>query len=614
MISDYLKEMLPDSHGTGSKFKVRVLHVDHNETIEDNQIDHRMKGMSKNNNRNLRIAGWKLDGSNTGSAYLDIIIPVSVLGQFMTPQVGDVVWVEASRRAGVSEYSIVSHSTYDNEAPENGGTPVPLWGGQPGDYGYMHSYKHHNMQFSSKPKSHNVESVPNEGEVDFRSKWVASVTGYRFRRFYKSNAQTGKFVLRSDPVFDIDKQNINKDTVIADGVDYIKGQGIIPTRDSYPNPLNTPKKREEDPAMSYAYTQYRYLKTAPGTDPFKSDNKPVEAGKKTEFKLRNKNYNSFEPLLDKSYRAKTKGFERELQAVDEWQTALKGNNKILMQDVHGDGEQLLMLFKNALDAGLTIIQNKEVGQTRLRDQLGQTLFFEGDPENPRVVLVTANRQRLEMGHIKGKGNYVFIRNGGIWGDSDTSWGTKTGKEQSSVFNQEIIFVDSEAVAKDADFKKLLSPGAAGIVKGAGMFYRSSDDAENKFEQTYVLYRSGGDLKEKSEQKWIDTDTSINTYNEVNGSGGEVKYGITSKLKGKPLHEIKTDNSTMILEKYIQGSGLRMGSVELTSSGIDVNTEKKFTINVGNTSGTVNIGNPLSQVTLEASALVLMAHSIDLIKV
>src|SRR5690606_3914587 len=126
----------------------------------------------------------------------------------------------------------------------------------------------------------------------------------------------------------------------------------------------------------------------------------------------------------------------------EYQIALRGNNKLLIQDQYGDGEQLLITLKNQYDAGITIIQNSDKGQVRVRDHMGQGVLLEANPDSPRVMLWTANKQVIEQGSVKGVGEFTYIRNGAVYGDAETSYGTKTGLTKNDVSNQEFLITSS----------------------------------------------------------------------------------------------------------------------------------------------------------------------------
>lgn len=594
---------------TSSKFKLRVTSVDHNETLNDNQVVPKLHVLGGGSSmRNLHISGWRMDGINM--PYIMIRVPVPNLGDFKVPQVGDIVTVELSQRGSSNEYARLIDSEYDDIPAELGGNPVPQWGSFPGDYGTLRSYKHHNIVMSAKPDKHEVPNVPKTKDINFRTVYTASITGNRYRRFYKGNVKSGKFVNRGDNVFDIDPQHMVREIVIEDGVDLMSGQGIKDNSYDYPNPLHIPQKFEEDKHYKYEYRKHQYLDKELTSDPFEDGYPQDIKYEDTEFTMKNRYFTSYEPIMDKTYREKI-GFERELPAVDEKVIALKGNNKLLFQDVHGDGKQLVTVLKNLYDAGLAIIHSDERGQVRLRDHLGNIILLDANPDRPRTVIMTPERQSIDIGGYKDKGTYMFLRSGEVWGDSELEWGRKTGKQQNNVINQEILMVSSKDVISDSDFTGKISSGLAGILVGPGIYHRTVDDSLGKYDKTYASYESEGKLVEESIQRWEDTKVSLKT--EIPDSGNDAVWEMKSLYKGKPLNKVRADKSAMLFERFVALKDEKMGSITLDDSGIVVDTEPKFKIDIGVNTKTINIGNPKAILKIESDAATWITKDLNFVK-
>lgn len=601
------------SYGSGAantqnKFKLRVTSVDHNETLDDNQVTPKLHVLGGATMRNLHISGWRMDG--VGMPHVSVVVPVPHLGDFKIPQPGDVVTVEFSQRAGANEYARLVDAEYDDVPAELGGNPVPQWGSFPGDYGTLRTFKHHNVSMSSQPDGHEIPNVPKSKDVNFRTVYTASITGERFRRFYKGNTKPGKFVLRGDSVFDIDPQHMVREVVIEDGVDLMEGQGIKDDSASYPNPLNVPQEFKEDKHYKYEYRKHQYLDKKLTSDPFEEGYPQEIKYEDTVFVMNNRYFTSYEPVMDKTYREKI-GFERELPAVDEKIIALKGNNKLVFQDVHGDGKQLVTLLKNLYDAGLAIIHSDDRGQVRLRDHLGNIILLDANPDRPRTVIMTPERQAIDMGSYKDKGSYMYMRSGDAWGDSELEWGRKTGKTQDTVFNQEFLMVSSNDVIEDSDFTGKLSSGLAGILVGPGIYQRTVDDEEGKYEKNYASYEKDNKLVEQSVQRWNDTNTEVVLKTEIPDSGSDAIWEMKSLYNGKKLNKVRADKSAMLFERFVANKDEKMGYIQLDDERIIVDTETKFRIDIGAKSQNINIGNSKAVIGIESDAAVWRTKSIDI---
>lgn len=450
------------------RFKMYVAWVDHNSTIADEQQEGTIAAISPQTGRNMHIGGFKMSQNNPGIAY-NVLVPQEVIGSFKLPQIGDVVWIEETRRSN-DQTPIYRFSSYSND------NPAPIWGSMHGDYGHLRSHRDHTDQFDPKTE-----------DADFRTKFIRSITGYRFRSFYRSNLEQGKFVVRGDAVFDIEPAENNRPYLINTGSALIEGGSVETDKGKYPEPLNVPKEREKDEAYMYGNIVYTPLDTPLSPDDYdltpKTSRTPTRAYKTT---LKTKNYLAYQPVMDKPY-LDSVSFEREIAAAEEYQVALRGNNKLLIQDQYGDGEQLVITLKSQYDEQFTIVHNGERGQIRVRDHLGQGVLLDADPEAPRVLSWTANKQVIEQGGVKGKGEFTYIRNGSAFGDSQTSFGTKTGVTKNDVPNQEVLMVSTPDIIGELGSR--LSAGMNTLVNGAmspGIYFRNNTDG-NPTNQTFSLY-------------------------------------------------------------------------------------------------------------------------------
>lgn len=455
-----------------SRFQVQVAWVDHNSTINDEQQEGVLESTSPQTGRNLHVGGFKLSTYNPG-ILTNILVPQDVIGSFKMPQVGDIIWVEESRRSN-DQTPVYSLSTY---VPSK--NPVPQWGSMHGDFGHLRTHQDHNSQFLTEKKG-----------ADFRTKYIRSITGERFRSYYQGNLEQGRYVVRGDPVFDIEKGDISRDYLINRGSALITGGGVEEDKGLYPEPLNVPKEREDDKTYSYVNVIYKPLPFRLSSDQYdrtpKSTATDVEVVKNI---LKNKNYMSYQPVMDKDYLDKS-SFERELPAAEEYQVALRGNNKLLIQDQYGDGEQLIITLKSQYDEQFTIVHNGDRGQIRVRDHLGQGVLLDADPEAPRVISWTANKQVIEQGGVKDVGEFTYIRNGSAFGDSHTSFGTKTGATKDDVPNQEILMVSTSDIV--GELSSRLSAGMLELVGAPGIYFRNNIDPEAK-NQTFALTSEDNNL-------------------------------------------------------------------------------------------------------------------------
>lgn len=468
-------------------FQAYVVWVDQNGTVEDKQKKGVLEDMSPQTGRNLHIGVIKLNGEG-GTIAMNVLVPVGRLGEFKLPKPGDVVWIEESRRS-IGSPPVYLYSTYNTSSgPDKlfGYNPVPQWGSIPGDQGEIISYRDHIRQFVPTNKS------------NFKKKYIKSITGHRFRQFYRSNLKKGRFAVRGDAVFDIDG-SVSSEYLVEEGAYILEGGALETDQGKYPNPLNVPAERQVD--EDYTYYNYLYQpieKALPGDQYSRTGGYSTYTPKKEKQVLKNKNYVSYQPVLDKKYLEYAE-FERELPAAEEYQIALRGNNKLLIQDQYGDGEQLLITLKNQYDAGITIIQNSDKGQVRVRDHMGQGVLLEANPDSPRVMLWTANKQVIEQGSVKGVGEFTYIRNGAVYGDAETSYGTKTGLTKNDVSNQEFLITSSPDIVNELSTR--LSSGMqalAGAAASAGFFFRNNIDPDAT-EQTFSLYKSGSALNVKITQ-------------------------------------------------------------------------------------------------------------------
>jgi len=610
-------------------FPFYVTWVDQNSTIRDEQKIPTLKNVSPQTGRNLHIGGFKINQREGGNITLDVVVPQEVLGSFKMPQPGDIVMIREDRGTR-GDVPVYLYSMYnDIEANKTGYNPVPQWGSQSGDYGHLRTHKDHNKQFSALESS------------NFITKFVRSITGYRFRNYYKSNLKEGKFVMRGDPVFDINPKINNLAEVIEDGLDIGYGDTITKNNQyEYPNPLNVPKTREEDPNYGYENIIYEPVPVEFNIDPYNFNSSLPEKTLRTyKSTLKNKNYTSYQPIMDKTYLDSAE-FERELPAAEEYQVALRGNNKLLIQDQAGDGEQILITLKNQYDGQFTIVHNGDKGQVRIRDHLGQGVLMEADPEHPRVLSWTNAQQKTEQGFIPGTGAYTYVRNGDKFGDSDTSFGEKTGSTKNDVSNQEILMVSTGSIVGEIQNK--LSSGMYGLsnVSAAGIFMRNNTDPAST-NQTYAMYNTGSDLILESEQTYdavmsretktvtassskreyfsTDGNDTITEKDEIDGgntasktitvattSGHEVKYDldagntetvISNKKAGKLENKITLDASQNLIEHYKENtkqSEIKQGEtidIKREVAGININIgddTQPDPINIGNVNSDINI--------------------------
>jgi hypothetical protein len=336
------------------RYKVYVTWVDHGTYVKDARVTPALSNFSLEVSRNFHITGFRLDGEG-GSFKYNVIIPQEIQGSFKVPQIGDVIVVEEEPRylgqSPVYLYSIYNDVPYTESSAAN----IPNWGSIPGDYGHLRSHTDHNLKF-------------NAGETSFTRRYIKSITGYRFRKFYGHVYDTkdrfleeGKFVVRGDVVFDIeDTDAMSKDEIESEGVNIVstKDNQLSDDLSSYPNPLNVPFLRATDERFSYSSHVPRYLPEQVEADPYKgaSNNTNPAVNEFYVNVFKNKNYFSYTPIMDKKYNdyliAVSAGWDpssgdsppepilRELPAAEEYQVALRGNNKLLIQDQYGNGEQL----------------------------------------------------------------------------------------------------------------------------------------------------------------------------------------------------------------------------------------------------------------------------------
>lgn len=547
-----MKEILNPEYGRRHiKFQFYVAWVDQNSTVRDEQQTPTLNKISPQTGRNLHIGGFRVNGQGGGIS-LNVLVPQEVLGSFKMPQVGDVVWIEEDYRYSGATATYL-YSAYNNvpEGKKYGSNPVPQWGSMAGDYGHLRTHRDHNRQFTSS------------SGANFVRKYVRSITGYRFRKFYNSNLKEGKFVVRGDPVFDINPTLDDSEYVIEDGVDIGYGSTLTKTEPKdYPNPLNVPSEREENPDYTYIDYVYEPIDFELGLDPYKFDTKSKKKlPKKVKHVLKNRNYMSYQPVMDKTY-LNDVDFEREIPAAEEYQVALRGNNKLLIQDQSGDGEQLLITLKSQYDEGFTIIHNGERGQVRVRDHLGQGVLLEANPEHPRVVSWTSARQMMTQGHIPDVGAYTYIRNGDIYGDSDTSFGTKTGVQKDEVSNQEFLLTSTPEIA--TEIGDTLSGGMRGLAASAaaaGIFMRNNIDPESS-DQTYAIYNTGDRLVHEVKQAYLGEDGKVeNTLrrHELTGTSVTDTYELIHDATGTP---------TQITETKIAADGTVSREYELNFDNIE----------------------------------------------
>ena len=618
---------MPDfvSYSFSNKYRVYVTWVDHGTYIKDIPGTPSLGNMSQENGRNFRVTGFRLDGLGDPLKY-NIVVPQEIQGSFKLPQIGDVILIEENYRepgaAPMYVYSIYNDLPLDNYAA----APLPNWGSLPNDYGHLRSHRDHNSQFSSNANS------------SFVKKYIKSITGYRFRRYYGQVYNTndrflesGKFVVRGDSVFDIEKNSAimsNNFIETETGMDIISVNNNSLTADQadYPNPLNVPKKREVNEDYLLSENVPIYLQK-----PIENDYYVMDSGIQNDYELTTyisalkvKNYLSYQPIVDKRYLDYLNEQnsednedlirplrERELPAAEEYQVALRGNNKLLIQDQYGDGEQLLITLKNQYDAGFTIVHNAEIGQVRIRDHLGQGVLLESNPESPRVVTWTTERQVIDMGSIRTfdpesgdtetHGEYIYLRNGSVYGKSDTSFGRIPDEEvqRDEVPQQEFALIN----AKNAfGFSKLMdgissrfSTGMDTLVAnsaGNGLFFRNNYDPKatnqtlsmfndygNEPVLTTKIYQEhqGGavqsyfqhivtDTSSESEMFNKKSDSSMKTTTTVDAANSQTT--ITNIFDDTIRNVYKMDKDSMISTQYTSG-GDAANKIEQTPSNINI---------------------------------------------
>jgi hypothetical protein len=490
-----------------TRYRVYVTWVDHGTYVADARTTPALSNLSMETGRNFHITGFRIDGVGDPIKY-NIVIPQEIQGSFKLPQIGDIITVDEQYR-NIGDSPVYIYSVYNDLDNENFvSSQIPPWGSIPGDYGHIRSHSDHNFQFSE------------EANASFTQKFIKSVTGYRFRKFYGHVFNTknrflerGKFVVRGDNVFDVSKDDPLMSALeinTEEGVDIVpvKGNSLSLNQADYPNPLNVPIEREEDTRYVYSSPVPRFLSKQVEGDLYKGEGgEDVNefTDERYKYVLKNKNYFSYQPIVDKKYFEyidsiendpqgnKPEPYERELPAAEEYQISLRGNNKLLIQDQYGDGDQLLITLKNQYDAGFTVVHNAESGQVRIRDHLGQGVLLEANPDAPRVISWTANRQVIEQGAVTGKGEFTYIRNGSVFGDADTTFGKQTGLNKSQVSNQEFLMVSNPSIIEEL-FDRL-SDGMNDLVSRgafAGIYIRNNTDPDLT-SQEYSMFKNNDNL-------------------------------------------------------------------------------------------------------------------------
>jgi hypothetical protein len=605
------------------KYRVYVTWVDHGTYVKDARTEAALSNLSMETGRNFHVVGFRLDGAGDSFKY-NIVVPQEIQGSFKLPQIGDIIIVEENYRelggSPVYVYSSYNDFSLDNYAA----SPIPMWGGLPGDYGHLRSHRDHNIQF-----------LP-EANSSFTKKFIKSVTGYRFRKFYGHVYNTkdrflerGKFAVRGDGVFDVSK---NDPMMSEREIKTEQGMDILPVKNKlsadaadYPNPLNVPRKRELDLDYVHISRVPRFFDKQIDGDVYKGDTASINTAEDVVYKnaLRVQNYFSYQPIVDKSYvdylnsvvpdvgDEKPEPFERELPAAEEYQVALRGNNKLLIQDQYGDGEQLLITLKNQYDAGFTIVHNVENGQVRVRDHLGQGVLLDANPQSPRVVTWTTERQVIDMGSVRTfnsetgevetHGEYIYLRNGNVYGKSDTSFGRIPSSEipRNEVPQQEFALIN----AKDASgFSKLIngissrfSSGMNALVSastGNGLFFRNNYDPKST-NQTLSMFNDyssepvlttkiyqehqGGDVQSYLEHVVTDSSSESEMFNKKSNSSmttttrvddSNSQTNVTNVFGGTTRNTFKMDKDTMISTQYTSG-GAAANKIEQISSKINI---------------------------------------------
>lgn len=612
------------NHSNSNKYRIYVTWVDHGTYVKDSNTTPSVGNLSKETGRNFHVMGFRLDGNGDPFKY-NIIVPQEIQGSFKLPQIGDVITVEENFRnsgdSAVYVYSVYNDLPLDNYIS----SPIPAWGSMPGDYGHLRSHYDHTSQF-----------LP-EANSGFTKKYIKSVTGYRFRKYYghvygtkERFLEKGKFVVRGDNVFDIVKTDplmSNEEIATESGIDIVPTpqNSLEKNQADYPNPLNVPLSRVSDSRYSFSSQVPHTLDKQIDGDAYAGIREETNAIGDERYRdvLKVKNYFSYQPIVDKRYfdylqsvpgeqnAAAPEPIERELPAAEEYQVALRGNNKLLIQDQYGDGEQLLITLKNQYDAGFTVVHNVESGQVRVRDHLGQGVLLEGNPDAPRVVTWTTERQVIDMGSVRtfnpesgeteSHGEYIYLRNGNVYGKSDTSFGRIPDSEilRNEVPQQEFALIN----AKDSSgFSKLMegissrfSSGMDSLVSassGNGLFFRNNYDPKST-NQTLSMFNDyssepvlttkiyqehqGGDVQSYVEHVVTDSssksevfnkksDASMKTTTLVDDSNSQTN--VTNVFGGTTRNTFKMDKDTMIATQH-KADGTAANKIEQTASSINI---------------------------------------------
>jgi len=564
------------SFTTQTHYRVYVTWVDHGTYVEDARVLPSLSNFSMETGRNFHVTGFRVDGVGDPIKY-NIVIPQEIQGSFKLPQIGDVITVE-ERYRNLGESPVYVYSIYNDLNSENFvSSKIPPWGSIPGDYGHMRSHSDHNFQFSQ------------QANADFTKKFIKSVTGYRFRKFYGHvfNTQNrfleqGKFVVRGDSFFDVSKNDPMMSFVeinTEEGMDIIpvEGNSLSSEQNDYPNPLNVPLIREKDERYTYTSPVVRFLSKQIEGDIYRgegTDDVNEFKDERYRYVFKNKNYFSYQPIVDKKYfeylesiepdpqGTKPDPYERELPAAEEYQLSLRGNNKLLIQDHYGDGEQLLITLKNQYDAGFTLVHNAETGQVRIRDHLGQGVLLEANPEAPRIITWTTERQFIDMGSIRSYdstsgetesfGEYVYIRNGSVYGKSDTTFGRITENEikRDEVPQQEFALINSTS---ESSFGKLItglgkrmSEGFKTIIteaSGNGFYFRNNPDPK-KTNQFITVFNTFDEQPEFTTRMYQEHLPDLNSKNVITDFYQKIK---DSESELYQLARYDTENGSSVSE-------------------------------------------------------------------
>jgi hypothetical protein len=316
--------------------------------------------------------------------------------------------------------------------------------------------------------------------------------------------------------------------------------------------------------------------------------------------LKNQNYVSYQPIIDKIEFNKSK-LEKELPASEEYQVAIRGNNKLLIQDQFGDGEQIIITLKNQYDSGITIIHNNEKGQIRIRDHLGQGVLIEANENMSRVTSWTKARQIIEQGTTE-NGAYTYVRNGDAWGNAFTDYGTKTNTSLDELDNQELLLVNSQEVLGDLTSKvssKLHSFASQQVnpsiilMNSNSEFYQALSAAGNEQSKTLILEQKQGNLVSTHKQT-IDGDvvssekSIINNDNlhkeDINIDGGSLTANVTSVFGGNSITttDIVTDASvnrtTTAGSTKVELDGVDSSIILTTNNSVITQSEGSTSIN------------------------------------